>query len=294
MEGTGKAAALNGYSAGGKTGTAQKIDVLTHTYSKTMHVASFAGMAPVSNPAITVAVVIDSPSAGGSYYGAQVSAPVFQRVAQEVLEYLGVPHDQPLKTPQELLAAAPKATTEDGPSENIGDLNAIFEEANNLPKDDPLRTAITSPPGAAMEDGKTTASLGGQDGLHLAPGAVNLSQAPGSAGQLRQGAPPGVSGGEDTRSILAQAEPGAGSHALVAPSIAPAIQPRANGMIVVDASRRVAVPSFAGSALRAAVETAEGIGLRVAVEGSGVAREQAPAPGTLVPLGTEVVVRFAR
>ncbi len=68
-EGTGKEAALNGYSAGGKTGTAQKIDVLTHTYSKTMHVASFAGMAPVSNPAITVAVVIDSPSAGGSYYG---------------------------------------------------------------------------------------------------------------------------------------------------------------------------------------------------------------------------------
>jgi cell division protein FtsI (penicillin-binding protein 3) len=105
IEGTGKAAALNGYSSGGKTGTAQKIDVATHTYSHTKLVASFAGMAPVSNPAITVAVVIDTPTVG-SLYGAAVSAPVFAQVAQEVLEYLGVPHDQPLKTKKELQVAA--------------------------------------------------------------------------------------------------------------------------------------------------------------------------------------------
>jgi len=155
-EGTGKEAALNGYSAGGKTGTAQKIDVLTHTYSKTKHVASFAGMAPVSNPAITVAVVIDSPSAGGSYYGAEVSAPVFQRVAQEVLEYLGVPHDQPLKTKKELLATAPKPMPEDAPSENVGDLNAMFAEINNLPADDPLR-GVARPAPASAEAGESVA-----------------------------------------------------------------------------------------------------------------------------------------
>ena len=68
--------------SGGKTGTAQKIDVKTHTYSHTQLVASFAGMAPVSNPAITVAVVIDTPTVG-SLYGAAVSAPVFAQVAQE-------------------------------------------------------------------------------------------------------------------------------------------------------------------------------------------------------------------
>ena len=45
--GTGKSAQLDGYSSGGKTGTAQKIDPVTHTYSKTMHIASFAGFAPV-------------------------------------------------------------------------------------------------------------------------------------------------------------------------------------------------------------------------------------------------------
>ena len=70
MEGTGKQAALNGYSSGGKTGTAQKIDPATHTYSHTKLVASFAGFAPVSNPAISVAVVIDTPTVG-SRYGAE-------------------------------------------------------------------------------------------------------------------------------------------------------------------------------------------------------------------------------
>ena len=87
LYGTGKSAQLNGYSSGGKTGTAQKVDPRTHLYSKTMHVASFAGIAPVNNPVIAVAVVIDTPK-GGSYYGAQVSAPVFAEVAQQVLEYL--------------------------------------------------------------------------------------------------------------------------------------------------------------------------------------------------------------
>jgi cell division protein FtsI (penicillin-binding protein 3) len=64
VEGTGKAAQLNGYSAGGKTGTAEKVDPVTHTYSHTKLVASFAGFAPVSSPAISIAVVIDTPTVG--------------------------------------------------------------------------------------------------------------------------------------------------------------------------------------------------------------------------------------
>ncbi len=63
-----------------------------------MHIASFAGIAPVNNPVIAVAVVIDSPQ--GDYYGATVSAPVFAEVAQQVLEYLGVPHDIDLRPPR--------------------------------------------------------------------------------------------------------------------------------------------------------------------------------------------------
>jgi len=60
-----------------------------------MHIASFAGLAPVNNPVIAIVVVMDSPK--GDYYGTTVSAPVFAEVAQQVLEYLGVPHDIDLR-----------------------------------------------------------------------------------------------------------------------------------------------------------------------------------------------------
>src|ERR1700744_1037893 len=131
LEGTGRMAALNGYSAGGKTGTAQKVDPVTHTYSHTKLVASFAGFAPVSNPAISIAVVIDTPTVG-SRYGAETSAPVFSQVAQEVLEYLGVPHDQPLKTKKEIQQqiATQKDVLADGPSESGADINALYSEIN--------------------------------------------------------------------------------------------------------------------------------------------------------------------
>ena len=80
---------------------------------------------------------------------------------------------------------------------------------------------------------------------------------------------------------------------LRAPSVAPQVQQNGHGM-VVDPRERVAVPSFSGEALRNVVENAAGLGLRVETMGSGTARDQAPAAGTLVPLGTQVVVRFAR
>jgi cell division protein FtsI (penicillin-binding protein 3) len=151
-EGTGSQAKLNGYSSAGKTGTAQKIDVATHTYSHTKLVASFAGFAPVSNPAISVAVVLDTPTAGGEalHYGGAASAPVFAEVAQQVLEYLGVPHDQPLKSKKELLAAATQGMPDEAPSESIGDLNAMFAEINSLPADDPLH-AIATPTATSSE-----------------------------------------------------------------------------------------------------------------------------------------------
>jgi len=100
-----------------------------------------------------------------------------------------------------------------------------------------------------------------------------------------------ASGG--TSSAIADSASGS-SGPLRAPAVAPQIQTRGNGSVVVDAGQRVAVPAFAGSGLRAAVETASGLGLRVEPVGSGIAREQAPAAGTMVPLGTEVVVRFTR
>jgi cell division protein FtsI (penicillin-binding protein 3) len=136
LYGTGKAAQLNGYSSGGKTGTAQKVDPRTHLYSKTMHVASFAGIAPVNDPVISVAVVIDTPK-GASYYGAAVSAPVFAEVAQQVLEYLGVPHDIDIRAPK-TPSKQQKPMHEDD-EDNAPDINSLFAAVNDLPEDDPLR-----------------------------------------------------------------------------------------------------------------------------------------------------------
>jgi len=64
--------------------------------------------------------------------------------------------------------------------------------------------------------------------------------------------------------------------------------------IVVNSGRMVAVPVFTGQALRQVVQNANGAGLRVQTVGSGIAREQAPAAGMMVPQGTQVVVRFTR
>jgi cell division protein FtsI (penicillin-binding protein 3) len=279
-EGTGRRAQLNGYSAAGKTGTAQKIDPATHTYSHTKLVASFAGFAPVSNPAISVAVVIDTPTVG-TRYGAETSAPVFAEVAQQVLEYLGVPHDQPLKTKAEQVQLAKSVEIDDSPSDNGANLDQMFADINNLPADDPLRAPVAAGTGLnekSVTDAKTSLSISAQttdsrthvlDSLPAKMVAALHSNEDSHAG-------------ETTSAVLEK------------PKIIPAVQTRSDGGVVIDASRRVAVPSFLGSSLRTSVEKADNAGLRVQPIGNGLAKDQAPAAGTMVPAGTEVVVRFAR
>lgn len=93
-KGTGVSAAVPGYSAAGKTGTAQKIDPATRKYSSTDYVASFAGWAPAENPRWSILVVVDSPRVG--YYAAEVAAPVFSRIARELLALNAVPPERPL------------------------------------------------------------------------------------------------------------------------------------------------------------------------------------------------------
>jgi cell division protein FtsI (penicillin-binding protein 3) len=122
LHGTGTKAMLEGYSTAGKTGTAQKVDPATHAYSHTKYVASFAGFAPINNPAITVAVILDS--AVGLHQGGQVSAPVFRRVAQQVLEYLHTPHDVELPRNRQLLLASRQIKEEEvaeGSPDHLGD-----------------------------------------------------------------------------------------------------------------------------------------------------------------------------
>ncbi len=282
VTGTGKNAALNGYSSAGKTGTAQKIDVATHTYSHTKLVASFAGFAPVSNPAIAIAVVIDTPQGTEAQrYGGAASAPVFAEVAQQVLEYLGVPHDQPVKSKTEMLAGLQTGELENHPEDGIADLNAMFADVNSLPADDPLRTpqqlALPVETAAAMSAPESVTSRVKSSGLLklIPPKVLEAFRANGGA------------------STIAEADVAATAK-LTAPKLDPEMQARDDGGVIVDSTKRIAVPSFEGEGLRAVVEQAGGLGLRVQPVGSGLAREQAPAPGTMVPAGTEVVVRFLR
>jgi cell division protein FtsI (penicillin-binding protein 3) len=102
LNGTAKKAQLDGYSAAGKTGTAQKIDPKTKTYSATKFVGSFVGFAPVSNPQVAIIVVIDEPA--GAYHGGDVAAPVFREVAEQVLPALNVMPDIETKSGPDLIA----------------------------------------------------------------------------------------------------------------------------------------------------------------------------------------------
>jgi cell division protein FtsI (penicillin-binding protein 3) len=86
--GTGKRARLAEYRAAGKTGTAQKIDQETGSYSSSKVIASFVGFAPVDQPRLTMLVVLDEPKIGN--WGGEIAAPVFRKVAERVLPHLGV------------------------------------------------------------------------------------------------------------------------------------------------------------------------------------------------------------
>ncbi len=89
--GTGQKARPSGYTAAGKTGTAQKIDQKTRVYSKKEYVSSFAGFVPASSPRLVILVMVDSPE--GVIYGGSVAAPVFKSVAEQSLAYLQVTPD---------------------------------------------------------------------------------------------------------------------------------------------------------------------------------------------------------
>lgn len=93
--GTGSKAAVAGYRVAGKTGTAQKIDPDTGAYSSSLFVASFAGYVPAEDPRLTIVAIIDEPQ--GETWGGTVAAPMFRRVAEQVLTYLGVSSQEPMK-----------------------------------------------------------------------------------------------------------------------------------------------------------------------------------------------------
>jgi cell division protein FtsI (penicillin-binding protein 3) len=260
LHGTGRRAILEGYSSAGKTGTGQKVDPATGAYSKTKYVASFAGFAPINDPQIAVVVILDSPV--GLHQGGQVSAPIFQRVAQEVLEYLHVSHDVQLPPSRQGLLArrdVPDASLEESSPDHLG-ASLDMAEASDTP-------AI---PAAA----KTRAI-----GALVVPAAQITRQ----ADQTTQAPSTAAAASSSPAQNATQSE---GSPAQKLP---------AGGTVVLDVEEGgIEVPSFLGKNLRVAVEAAQDAGLDLDAVGSGVAREQTPLPGAHVTVGSRVTVRFGR
>ncbi len=92
-EGTGGAAKVAEYTTAGKTGTSQKFDITTHSYSANLRVAGFIGFAPATDPHLVIYVVVDEPGAKTGY-GGLWAAPVFREIAEESLRYLNVAPDK--------------------------------------------------------------------------------------------------------------------------------------------------------------------------------------------------------
>jgi cell division protein FtsI (penicillin-binding protein 3) len=92
LNGTGRSAMVPGYRVAGKTGTAL-ISEGSKGYAEKRYVASFIGMAPVSNPRFIVAVFIHDPNVHKGYYGAQVAGPLFSKVMEMSLHLLNVTPD---------------------------------------------------------------------------------------------------------------------------------------------------------------------------------------------------------
>jgi len=262
LEGTGKKAVLEGYSSAGKTGTAQKVDPATHAYSRTKYVASFAGFAPINNPAIVVAVILDS--AVGLHQGGQVSAPVFQRVAQQVLEYLHTPHDVELPKSRQMILASRQVKTQELAEGSPDHLGEALDMA-----DSPTTSAAPAMPNT-LANAKPEPTGG-----VVVRAALRQSEAVASSGAESAQPPPA---------------PNSQSAAAAAPN-----PPPSSGTVVLDVERGgIVVPSFVGKSVRGAIELAEDNSLDLDAAGSGIAREQSPAAGSHVATGSRVTVKFGR
>jgi cell division protein FtsI (penicillin-binding protein 3) len=262
--GTGRRARLIGYSSAGKTGTGQKVDPATHAYSRTKYVASFAGFAPINNPAVTIAVVLDSPV--GLHQGGQVSAPVFNRIAQQVLEYLHAPHDLEIPANRQVLLAREKASDKDL-EEGSPDHPGEELDVADAPAADTL-------PSSARREPDVSSRLDRRDDRRS---AINNEFIPAAMREK-------VSHPIQTQKAIAPT--------LDIGSSAPL---PANGTVVLDVEQGgIAVPSFLGKSVRSAIEIAQADGFDLEIVGSGTAQNQSPAAGAHVPSGAKITVRFGR
>jgi cell division protein FtsI (penicillin-binding protein 3) len=148
-DGTGKRADLTGYTSAGKTGTAWKFDEKTKRVSGAKYVSSFIGFAPVDDPAVTIAIVMDEPKVGGRN-GGQVSAPVFKEVAEGVLAEMRIPFDRALDDQPSVVEEI---------QETVGNGDTREPRGNDRPVSDTARSENDGPGKKANEQKKEPATM---------------------------------------------------------------------------------------------------------------------------------------
>jgi cell division protein FtsI (penicillin-binding protein 3) len=159
LEGTGTEAHLDGWTSAGKTGSAQKEDPVTERYSKTQFIASFTGFAPINNPAVAILVSLDSPV--GLHEGGEVAAPVFKRIAEQVLAYLDVPRDVPLN-PKLMETAYMKHADEDRSAlEDLASVDFSGQPDSSSEQSEPAKAGASSQPESAKPAMTVTVDQGG-------------------------------------------------------------------------------------------------------------------------------------
>jgi cell division protein FtsI (penicillin-binding protein 3) len=185
---------------------------------------------------------------------------VFAEVAQQVLEYLGIQHDIDLRVPKNP-SKLPLHAAEDDAPRDTADINALFTAINDLPPDDPLRAA------RAQTD-------------------KPIASASQTAGVSAGAAPAADANAEDKPQSTAT---NASFHEPTKPP-----PDGAQKSVAISDAGRLRVPTLIGLPIRRVIEETSASGLAVQIAGNGTVREQAPAPGTLVRPGTQIIVRAGR
>jgi cell division protein FtsI (penicillin-binding protein 3) len=260
LEGTGRKAVLQGYTSGGKTGSAQVYDpksrVYTHTYN-----ASFLGFAPVSNPRVVIVVSLHGTTGGSAGFGGVRAAPVFREVAMSALRMLDVPKDLP--DASKLVAKRTKVES---------DLSAAGSDDGSVATETARLAALEKfSPEIAHE---VLRSENGKRDSNVAPAEKAVSSV--TSPLARAGDP--VPAGESVtrqRPFLKEEPPALFDGRVLALS--------ANG-----------VPDFRGKTKRAVMEESVASGVAVEMFGDGLASNQDPLPGTNVRPGVAVKVLFGR
>jgi cell division protein FtsI (penicillin-binding protein 3) len=199
----------------------------------------------------------------GLHQGGQVSAPVFQRVAQQVLEYLHTPHDVELPPNRQVLMAERRVKDQDveeGSPDRLGDTLEVVDSAPAVAASQPA-----SAPSKPTPD--VTANV-------VVPASLRQHEA-------TEPMTP-----EQSQAAMPEAQP----EAMPPPAHLPS-----SGTVVLDVEQGgIVVPSFLGKSVRTAIEMAQENGLDLDAVGSGLARQQSPPPGSHVASGSQVTVKFGR